>query len=121
MLDVQPLEEWTAGVRKEPVHLCDIRPAIAYRARPLGNEPGGKNFFAPNPPYGAVIYCYYLEGNSTEALAIAIADPSGKTVATLKGDALPDCTEVIWDLRPDGAQGGVCSQAGRVCCSLAGG
>jgi photosystem II stability/assembly factor-like uncharacterized protein len=58
---------------------------------------GAGQFFAPNPPFGAV-FDYYLRDAGSGAL-IAIADSSGATVRTFKAPARRGLNRATWDLR----------------------
>jgi hypothetical protein len=59
---------------------------------------GAGEFFAPNPPFGAVI-TYYLPPGSTGQVLIAISDASGRLVRTLRGSSQPGLNRTCWDLR----------------------
>jgi hypothetical protein len=58
---------------------------------------GAGEFFAPNPPLGAVI-TYYLP-TPTGDVQITIADGTGKTIRTLRGPSQPGINRTCWDLR----------------------
>ena len=58
---------------------------------------GAGEFFAPNPPPGAVI-TYYLPAGAVD-VQLAIVDSAGKTVRSLRGPALPGINRTCWDLR----------------------
>ena len=58
---------------------------------------GAGEFFAPNPPSGAVI-SYYLP-NAAAEVRILIADPAGKTIRTLRGEGQAGINRTCWDLR----------------------
>jgi photosystem II stability/assembly factor-like uncharacterized protein len=59
---------------------------------------GAGEFFAPNPPFGAVL-TYYVPGAVTGQAQIAISDPSGKLVRALRGPAQRGLNRTCWDLR----------------------
>ena len=58
---------------------------------------GAGEFFAPNPPSGAVI-TYYLPSGSPD-VQIAVADPAGKTIRTVRGPSQAGINRTCWDLR----------------------
>jgi len=58
---------------------------------------GAGEFFAPNPPSGAVI-TYYLPTAVLEA-QIVIADAAGNVIRTLRGPAQAGMNRTCWDLR----------------------
>ena len=62
---------------------------------------GSGEFFAPNPPSGAVI-TYYLP-RAASGVRIAIADSMGQTIRTLLGPSQPGINRTCWDLRRAGA------------------
>ncbi|HUI55384.1 MAG TPA: hypothetical protein VLY04_10455 [Bryobacteraceae bacterium] len=57
---------------------------------------GAGEFFAPNPPNGAVL-TYYLS-KSASAVQISIADSTGKTIRTLRGPSQYGINRACWDL-----------------------
>jgi photosystem II stability/assembly factor-like uncharacterized protein len=59
---------------------------------------GHGEFFAPNPPAGAVV-TYLLPGAMPGGVPIAITDAAGKTVRTLRGPAQAGLNRACWDLR----------------------
>ncbi len=60
---------------------------------------GAGEFFAPNPPAGAVLTYYLPKAGS--AVQISIADAGGKTIRTLSGSAITGLNRACWDLRLD--------------------
>ncbi len=62
---------------------------------------GAGEFFAPNPPAGAVV-SYYLPKAAGE-VRIAVADASGKTIRTFRGPGEAGLNRTCWDLRMDPA------------------
>jgi len=58
---------------------------------------GAGEFFAPNPPYGAVL-TYYL-AKPASGVQISIADSTGKTIRTLRGPSQYGINRACWDLR----------------------
>jgi hypothetical protein len=64
---------------------------------------GAGEFFAPNPPAGAVLTWYLPKGAAK--LDITVRDAAGETVRTLHGAASHGLNRVCWDLRRDPAVG----------------
>ncbi len=62
---------------------------------------GAGEFFAPNPPFGAVL-TYYLP-RSSESVRILISDAEGKAIRTMRGPASAGLNRACWDLRRDPA------------------
>ncbi|HWC95983.1 MAG TPA: hypothetical protein VG456_04520 [Candidatus Sulfopaludibacter sp.] len=58
---------------------------------------GAGEFFAPNPPMGAVLD-YYLP-QPAASVAITVADSSGNTIRTLHGSGAAGMNRVCWDLK----------------------
>src|SRR5207253_1519717 len=66
VVDIAPLEEMTAAVLGGDVHLCNVRPAVAYQERRAeGEKP---RYTAPNPPYGAAV-SYYLREAAAQSVS----------------------------------------------------
>jgi len=59
---------------------------------------GAGEFFAPNPPDGAVL-SYYLAQDDPGGVEIAIREPSGAAVRVLRGPARAGLNRACWDLR----------------------
>jgi photosystem II stability/assembly factor-like uncharacterized protein len=59
---------------------------------------GGGEFFAPNPPFGAV-FDYYLRDAASSGVQISILDPAGTAVRTMKAPARKGLNRATWDLR----------------------
>ena len=59
---------------------------------------GYGEFFAPNPPAGAVV-TYILPSAAPEGVPIIITDAAGKTIRTLRGPAQAGLNRACWDLR----------------------
>ena len=58
---------------------------------------GAGEFFAPNPPQGAVL-TYFLPQGAQGAL-ITVADSAGKVLRTMRGPAAAGMNRMCWDLR----------------------
>jgi hypothetical protein len=97
----EPLGQLTGEVLDGHGYLFPI-PDTHYRTIYSGQYWfGAGEFFAPNPPRGAVL-TYYLPAASAQA-EISIADASGKTVRTLNGPAQAGINRTCWDLHRSGA------------------
>jgi hypothetical protein len=59
---------------------------------------GHGEFFAPNPPNGAV-FTYVLPTAPRGSIPITIADAAGKTIRVLRGPSQPGLNRACWDLR----------------------
>jgi photosystem II stability/assembly factor-like uncharacterized protein len=59
---------------------------------------GHGEFFAPNPPTGAVV-TYMLPKAAVGGVPIVITDGAGKTIRTLRGPAQAGLNRACWDLR----------------------
>jgi hypothetical protein len=78
----EPLAEITADLDGRPA-ICSRCPGH-YRKIYAGQYWfGAGEFFAPNPPLGAVI-TYYLPARASD-VRIALADSTGKTIRTMRG------------------------------------
>jgi photosystem II stability/assembly factor-like uncharacterized protein len=94
---VEPLAQLTPDVLNGSGYLFPSPPAHHKTIQVGQFWFGAGEFFAPNPPYGAVL-TYYLPKGSTGA-AISISDATGKIVRTLRGPAEAGLNRTCWDLR----------------------
>ncbi len=101
VLDAAPLEEMTAGVRAEAAHLFEVKPATAYEVRAGRGLAGGKNYAAPNPPYGATLW-YSLRERAGAPVRVVIADAGGRALVELPGSREAGLHAVQWNLRGAG-------------------
>jgi photosystem II stability/assembly factor-like uncharacterized protein len=100
--DITPLQQWTAEVQSEDVHLFDIRPAVAYlNDQQHGQRVGGQKVFeGENAPRGTAIH-YYLKAAAGGEVRITVADGTGKVVRTLEGTTNMGINRVMWNLAPN--------------------
>ena len=100
IMDIAPLQQMTAEVLAEPVHLFDIKPAelFQYTAIHELRVAGHNKFQGQNPPFGAVIN-YYLKSPVGENVAITIRDHENHVVGNLQGPGYAGLQQVVWDLR----------------------
>jgi hypothetical protein len=98
---IEPLAQLTAELIGGGGHLFPV-PEVHHR-----NIYGGQfwfgagEFFAPNPPFGAVL-TYYLPKAHAGEVQIAITDAAGKPIRTLRGPAQAGLNRACWDLRQAG-------------------
>ncbi len=102
IMDVCALQELTSRARAQAVHLCDIRPAHAYRQVPL-RKLGSKSYAGANPPYGAG-FTFYVRDEPATAPQLTITDAKGKKVFELSGAKQAGLQRVQWDLNRSGAK-----------------
>jgi photosystem II stability/assembly factor-like uncharacterized protein len=81
---------------------------------------GHGEFFAPNPPAGAVV-TYVLPGAIPGGVPIAIADGAGKTIRTLRGPSEAGLNRACWDLRGSPPVADVAPAPVATCISAGGG
>ena len=93
----EPLAQITPEVLSGSGYLFPIAPAHYQNIYNGQYWFGAGEFFAPNPPSGAVI-SYYLPTRASD-VQIAIADSAGRTIRTLRGPAQPGINRTCWDLR----------------------
>ena len=74
--NVAPLEQLTAAVLDEPVHLFDVRPATLYTTSGWGNYElyGDRHLATPNEPVGFTVTSYVGTDLGAE-VTVAFADP----------------------------------------------
>ncbi len=105
--NVAPLEEMTAAVLDEPVHLFAVRPATLYTTSGWGNYElyGDRHLATPNEPVGFTV-TYYLKADLGAEVTVAFADPWGKTRQELKGPGGAGLHRVTWEFRRDAPEPG---------------
>ena len=86
MTDITPLQEMTAAVLDEDVHLFDIEPKTQRVTGGIGNYQllGDSHLFTPNEP-NAVVINYYLKAKAAGPVKVTVADPYGTVLAELDG------------------------------------
>jgi photosystem II stability/assembly factor-like uncharacterized protein len=95
----EPLAQATAEVLGASAYLFPV-PAVQQQSVYGGQFWfGAGEFFAPNPPAGAVLTYYVAKaGRNVE---IAVRDATGENVRFFHGPARPGLNRVCWDLRRD--------------------
>jgi photosystem II stability/assembly factor-like uncharacterized protein len=101
IMDASPLQELAGVYVQKAAHLCDVRPAHAYRQTSLTSL-GVKNYLGENPPYGAVFHVYLRQSLSSPAMLL-IADAKGRTVRQMPVGTAAGLHRLVWDLNRDGA------------------
>jgi hypothetical protein len=103
--DISPLQEATAKVLNEPVHLFAVEPKIQWPRRSIGGSIGGdRQFVAPNEPAGLVVN-YWLKADRDGKVMVRISDPYGEQVSLLEGKSTAGLQSVVWDFRRTAAPG----------------
>ncbi|MDH5642617.1 MAG: hypothetical protein OEY63_00325 [Gemmatimonadota bacterium] len=98
--NIAALQTLSEDVLNSDAHLFEIQTASAIRYSRLGAHTGDMIFRGTNPPAGAVIDYYVSEDPDSGAVAIAITDEDGNSVAELDaGDAHAGINRIIWNLR----------------------
>jgi len=98
--DITPLQEMTAAVLEEDVHLFDVEPKTQRVTGGIGNYRllGDSHLFTPNEP-NAVIVNYYLKAQAAGPVKVTVADPYGTVLAELTGKGEPGLNTVSWGMR----------------------
>ena len=95
--DDEPLTELASAVTSKEY----LFPVSSVHHRVLYNGQfwfGYGEFFAPNPPSGAVL-TYLLPNASPGGVSITVSDAAGKTIRTLRGPGAAGLNRACWDLR----------------------
>ncbi len=108
--DLRPLEEWSASIETEPLHLFTPRAGTLFHHWE-SDEGQGYAYSAPNAPEGVVVD-YYLASELKASkeqkkkhetpVKIVIRDAKGSSVATRYGPSRAGLNRFVWDLRFDG-------------------
>jgi photosystem II stability/assembly factor-like uncharacterized protein len=95
---IEALGKLTPEALSGGTHLFPIPPATRAHLYLGQFWFGAGEFFAPNPPAGAVV-SYYLPQQSPGGIRLAISDDSGKPVRALLGPSIAGLNRACWDLR----------------------
>jgi len=98
--DITPLQEMTAAVLEEDVHLFDVEPRTQRATGGIGNYQllGDSHLFTPNEPNAFAIN-YYLKAGTAGPVKITVADPYGTVLAELTGKGEAGLNSVLWGMR----------------------
>jgi photosystem II stability/assembly factor-like uncharacterized protein len=96
--DITPLESLAAANRTRQATLFGTRAAVAYNRGGGPGSPGDREFFAPNPPLGAM-FTYLLPAGATGSATLAILDANNTVVRELPVPSTPGVHRIVWDLR----------------------
>jgi photosystem II stability/assembly factor-like uncharacterized protein len=98
--DITALQEMTAAVLEEDVHLFDIEPKTQRVTGGIGNYQllGDSHLFTPNEP-NAVVVNYYLKAKTEGPVKVTVSDPYGAVLAELKGKGEAGLNTVSWGMR----------------------
>ncbi len=101
--DITPLRELNEQLVAQDAHLFRIRPKAWRREGALGNYHlyGDRHAVTPNEPNG-LSFTYYLKAETTNEVAINVADSSGKSIRTLTGTGKAGINHVAWSARLPG-------------------
>jgi hypothetical protein len=101
IVDVSPLQEMTAAVLAEDVHLFDIRPRTQRVTGALGNYQllGDSHLLTPNEPNEFAIN-YYCKAKLEGPVKVTVSGAGGDVLAELEGQGEPGINTVSWDMRP---------------------
>jgi photosystem II stability/assembly factor-like uncharacterized protein len=102
ILDVAPLQQMTAEVVAENVHLFEPAPAFRYAQMPAPSEPRAQRpWKGDGGPNGAVI-AYRLAQPVTGAVRVLVMSAAGDTLARLSGGNGAGLHRVEWNLSAGG-------------------
>ncbi|HTS26547.1 MAG TPA: hypothetical protein VMH81_11780 [Bryobacteraceae bacterium] len=94
---VEPLAQLTSEVVNGNGHLFPV-PPTHFKTIQVGQFWfGAGEFFAPNPPYGALLTYYLPKGAA--GVGITISDSAGKVIRTMSGPGEAGLNRTCWDLR----------------------
>lgn len=96
LVNIAPLQELTAEMLTESVHLFEIKPAARFHHH--GIRFASRVYSGPNPPFGATIH-YYLGAKADSPVRLVITDARGNQIAEFPGESEPGLHRVQWDLK----------------------
>jgi photosystem II stability/assembly factor-like uncharacterized protein len=109
------LEELTAKVLAEDVHLFRVRPTVQWVTWSFGANDylfGDRHLQTPNAPNAMQIE-YYLKSATSDSVVVTIADAQGGVVASLRGGTSAGIHTVNWAMRARGRGGAERGRGGR--------
>jgi photosystem II stability/assembly factor-like uncharacterized protein len=99
IVDIAPLQQWTAQLASKPVHLFKPKTAFQWGERAFdGQSVGQKLYAAQSPAFGAEIL-YRVAQPVTGQVKVVIQDAGGDTLATLPGSGAVGIQRVLWNFR----------------------
>ncbi|HMG36165.1 MAG TPA: hypothetical protein VKM94_19670 [Blastocatellia bacterium] len=104
MDDITSIQQMDAAIASQDIVLFDTRPALRFTQRFQKYGTGDKQYFGPNPPYGAIV-TYYLKDKPDDKtdFKLQVMDSGGKVIREVK--TLPrdkGINRTSWDLRAEG-------------------
>ncbi len=100
VVDISPLQELTAAVLGEDVHLFDIEPRTQRVTGGIGNYQllGDSHLITRNEP-NAVVINYHLKAKADGEVKVTVADPYGTVLAEIAGKGEAGMNTVMWGMR----------------------
>jgi hypothetical protein len=105
--NVGTLQELSAAVLAEDVHLFSIKPTSQRITWSFGANDylfGQRHASTPNEP-DAMVIRYYLKSASTAPATVVITNAAGQEVGRLTGSTTAGINTVLWNMRVPGAGG----------------
>ncbi|KPK96105.1 hypothetical protein AMJ80_01950, partial [bacterium SM23_31] len=96
--NITPLQQLTADVKEEDVHLFDVRPEVQWERTYEWTWVPEKRFYKPNPPTGSTI-AYYLRRDIPDSVTIEILDITGEVIWNFDGPPTAGISKVFWNFR----------------------
>lgn len=99
VVDIAPLEELSASMLSEAVHLFDTQPTVQRVTWQFGAKDylfGDRYIVTPNAPDGMRIE-YYLKLDVPGKASVTVTDAHGQQVVDLKGAAKGGINTLIWN------------------------
>ncbi len=106
--NVAPLEEVSASVLAEDVHLFQVQPAVQRMPWSFGANDylfGDRHIVTPNEPNGMRI-TWYLRDAAADSAGVSVTDAYGEEVARLTGTPDAGMHTVVWGMRRSPGRGG---------------
>ena len=105
--DITPLQDLTPETLEKNAHLFDVEPRARYGFSAIGNYflRGHSYLDAPNEP-DAIVINYYVKSDVESGARVTVAEPGGRVLTTLTGQARRGLNRVQWSLGGGGGRGG---------------
>ena len=98
--DISPLQELTAAVLAEDIHVFEIKPKVQHNIYVWGSDYkllGDREPATPNEP-DAILIRYFLKKPLADKVKVTVTDPYGEPVYTLEGKPEAGLQAVSWNM-----------------------
>ncbi len=99
IVDIKPLQQFSAMVAEAPVHLFEPAPAFQYGTRPRDGQFTAQSYFVAENPGGGAHFTYWLGEALEDAPTITVTDAQGNEMWSQTGSRTRGMHSARWNLR----------------------